>query len=63
MKTVAPQKVGECCPTFSTEKWDEKTREGAAQLYSVLARLGGEKLVGKGKVLESGTFAVTRSDD
>jgi len=25
MKTVAPQKVEECCPIFSTEKWDEKT--------------------------------------
>lgn len=45
------------------EKWDEETKEGAAQLYSVLARLGGEKLVGKGKVLESGTFAAVRSDD
>jgi NitT/TauT family transport system substrate-binding protein len=38
------------------ERWGEGERQAAADLYRVLARLGGEKLVGKGEALAPGTF-------
>jgi len=38
------------------ESWGEKERQAAADLYRVLAKLGGEKLVGKGEALAPGTF-------
>jgi NitT/TauT family transport system substrate-binding protein len=38
------------------ERWGEAERKAAADLYLVLARLGGEKLVGKGEALAPGTF-------
>ncbi|HEX8375357.1 MAG TPA: ABC transporter substrate-binding protein, partial [Geminicoccaceae bacterium] len=38
------------------ESWGEKERQAAADLYRVLAKLGGEKLVGKGETLAPGTF-------
>jgi NitT/TauT family transport system substrate-binding protein len=38
------------------ESWGEKERADAAELYRVLARLGGEKLVGKAPELAPGTF-------
>ena len=38
------------------ESWGEKERKAAADLYLVLAKLGGEKLVGKGRELAPGTF-------
>lgn len=38
------------------ERWGEAERRSAADLYRVLARLGGEKLVGKGGELAPGTF-------
>ena len=38
------------------EHWGEKERADAAKLYSVLAELGGEKLVGQAKELVPGTF-------
>lgn len=38
------------------ERWGEAEREAAAKLYQVLAGLGGEDLVGKGKTLPPGTF-------
>jgi NitT/TauT family transport system substrate-binding protein len=36
--------------------WGERERQAAAQLYSVLAKLGGEELVGSSPVLVDGTF-------
>lgn len=36
--------------------WGEGERHAAAELYDVLARVGGEKLVGKGDRLAAGTF-------
>lgn len=39
------------------ETWGEKERQAAADLYLVLARLGGERLVGKGRELAPGTFS------
>lgn len=39
------------------ESWGEKERKAAADLYLVLARLGGERLVGKGRELAPGTFS------
>ncbi len=41
--------------------WGEAERADAAKLYAVLAGLGGEKLVGKAKELEPGTFWPTVS--
>jgi NitT/TauT family transport system substrate-binding protein len=38
------------------EHWGEGERQEAAKLYEVLAELGGEPLVGKGKELAPGTF-------
>ena len=38
------------------ESWGEKERQAAADLFRVLAKLGGEKLVGKGETLAPGTF-------
>lgn len=38
------------------ESWGEREREQAAQLYRVLAQIGGEELVGKGEELAPGTF-------
>lgn len=38
------------------ERWGEEERQQAAQLYRVLAELGGEELVGKGEELAPGTF-------
>ena len=38
------------------ERWGEAERKAAADLYLVVARLGGEKLVGKGQTLAPGTF-------
>jgi len=38
------------------ERWGEGERQAAADLYRVLAKLGGEKLVGKGEALAPGTF-------
>jgi NitT/TauT family transport system substrate-binding protein len=38
------------------EHWGEKERQEAARLYEIVAGLGGEELVGKGKVLAPGTF-------
>jgi NitT/TauT family transport system substrate-binding protein len=38
------------------ERWGEAERKAAAELYLVLARLGGEKLVGKGPAIAPGTF-------
>lgn len=38
------------------ERWGEAERKAASDLYLVLARLGGEKLVGKGQGLAAGTF-------
>jgi NitT/TauT family transport system substrate-binding protein len=38
------------------ESWGGKERQAAADLYRVLAKLGGEKLVGKGETLAPGTF-------
>lgn len=37
-------------------RWGEEERKAAADLYDVLAELGGEKLVGKGAALAPGTF-------
>ncbi|MDV7339330.1 transporter substrate-binding domain-containing protein [Terasakiella sp. A23] len=39
--------------------WGNVEREAAAKLFDVLADLGGEKLVGKGKTLSPDTFAET----
>jgi NitT/TauT family transport system substrate-binding protein len=36
--------------------WGEREREAAAELYEVLAELGGEELVGRSPVLVDGTF-------
>jgi NitT/TauT family transport system substrate-binding protein len=36
--------------------WGEQERHHAAELYAVLVELGGERLVGRAKVLEPGTF-------
>jgi len=38
------------------EHWGPEQQAGAARLYLVLAELGGEKLVGRGKELAPGTF-------
>lgn len=38
------------------ESWGEAERAKAADLYLVLAELGGEKLVGRGRTLAPGTF-------
>jgi NitT/TauT family transport system substrate-binding protein len=38
------------------EHWGEEERAQAAELYAVLAELGGEELVGKGTELAPGTF-------
>jgi NitT/TauT family transport system substrate-binding protein len=38
------------------ESWGETERQQAAKLYEVVAGLGGEKLVGKGRTLAPGTF-------
>jgi NitT/TauT family transport system substrate-binding protein len=37
--------------------WGEREREEAAKLFSILAKIGGVKLVGPGKGIEKGTFA------
>jgi NitT/TauT family transport system substrate-binding protein len=38
------------------EHWAEAERKACAELYAILARIGGEKLVGKAKVLDLKTF-------
>jgi len=38
------------------EHWGEAERKACADLYAILARIGGEKLVGKAKILDPKTF-------
>ncbi|MCS6878539.1 MAG: ABC transporter substrate-binding protein [Geminicoccaceae bacterium] len=38
------------------ERWGDAERQAAAELYAILAELGGEALVGKSKTLVDGTF-------
>ena len=38
------------------ERWGAQERAAARQLFAILAEQGGEKLVGRSKALEDGTF-------